>query len=273
MRIAFSTIACPDYGPEAMAEAVHAYGYDGVELYAAEGGVLTPSRLAERLAGYRRALRAVPIVALNSFATLGAAGSERAAQAAALSQAVELASELRCPLVKTFGGEPAGPEGIADVAARAADVLAHATARAERLGVTLAVETHDGFSCGRDLAQLLAGAPGAAALWDVHHPVRMREPPEATDAAIGARVAHVHVKDAAPSADGTSWTLVPLGEGALPFRDVLRLLAGRGFTGAVSVDYEKLWHPELAAPEESLPQHARVLREAIAAVERNSVTP
>ena len=125
------------------------------------------------------------------------------------------------PLVKAFGGDV--PDGVSreEVAATGAELLARASARAGRLGVTCVVETHDGFCRGRDLAALLALAPPAAtgALWDVHHPVRMGEAVEKTDDAIGERVAHVHVKDAVAS--GAGWRFTALGEGALPIPELL----------------------------------------------------
>lgn len=274
MRIAFSTIACPAYAPEEMAEAARAYGYDGVELYAAWGETLTPARLAPRLERVQRALHGVPIVALNSFATLGDLdASEQCANEAALIHALELASELSCPLVKAFGGEIPDGRSRAEVTVAAAGLLARVAVRAESLGVAVVVETHDGFSRGRDLAALLRLTPkgDVAALWDVHHPVRMSETVETTDAAIGERVAHAHIKDAVRGGEG--WRFTALGDGALPVPAMLSHLARRGYDGVVSVDYEKLWHPELDEPEVSLPQHASVLRLQIANAERGSPPP
>jgi sugar phosphate isomerase/epimerase len=271
VRIAFSTIACPGYTPDQMAEAARAHGYDGIELYAARGRTLTPDVLAPELPRMRRALHGVPIVCLNSFATLGALDAGvRAESEAALGLAIELAAELECPLVKAFGGEvPDGSSPDAVVRAAAA-MLSGVADRAERLGVACVVETHDGFSRGRDLAGLLALAPATGALWDVHHPVRMGETVEATDAAIGPRVTHVHVKDAVASPDG--WRLTALGEGELPVSEMLTRLACRGFEGVVSLDYEKLWHPELDEPERSLPRHADTMRLEISAASRRAET-
>jgi sugar phosphate isomerase/epimerase len=99
----------------------------------------------------------------------------------------------------------------------------------------------------------------------------MGETVEETDEAIGARVAHVHVKDAIASGDG--WRFTTLGEGALPVPELLTMLARRGYDGVVSVDYEKLWHPELDEPEHSLPQHAAVLRREIAAAGPRAEVP
>jgi len=108
---------------------------------------------------------------------------------------------------------------------------------------------------------------GFAALWDVHHPARMGEAVVETDRAIGARVRHVHVKDARRTGDG--WELVPLGEGELPVREMLACLAVRGYAGVVALDWERMWHPELAAPDTALPHHAAILRDYLAEIERH----
>ncbi len=100
------------------------------------------------------------------------------------------------------------------------------------------------------------------ALWDVHHPYRMGEPVADTDALIGSRVRHVHVKDAVRAGDG--WSFLRLGEGELPVQPMLRALAARGYDGYVSVDWEKMWHPEIEDPETVLPQYAETLRRYLA---------
>ena len=50
-----------------------------------------------------------------------------------------------------------------------------------------------------------------------------------------------------------------LGDGEVPVRDMLALLSGGGYQGWVSVEWEKRWHPEIAAPEVALPQHLAML--------------
>jgi sugar phosphate isomerase/epimerase len=105
--------------------------------------------------------------------------------------------------------------------------------------------------------------PAFAALWDVHHPYRMGEAVEETDRLVGHRVRHVHVKDAVRAGDG--WQFLPLGEGELPVQAAIERLAARGFDGAIAVDWEKMWHPEIAGPEVALPQYASKLRAYIGA--------
>ncbi|MGH2344941.1 MAG: sugar phosphate isomerase/epimerase family protein, partial [Chloroflexota bacterium] len=178
IRIAFSTISCPDYTIEQIAAAAHAYEYDGVELYALAGQRLLPNELGAHLPSLRRAFGpdGIPIVCLNSWAHLSSAdATERAAQEARITRAFELASELQCPLVKMFGGDL--PEGLST--AWVYDYMAEAIIRlcrqARRLGVRLVLETHDGFSRGATLAELLqrVSDPAFGALWDIYHPYRM----------------------------------------------------------------------------------------------------
>jgi fatty-acyl-CoA synthase len=79
-------------------------------------------------------------------------------------------------------------------------------------------------------------------------------------AALGQRILLAQVKDArrdAGQADG--WQLTLLGEGEVPVRDMLGLLAAGGYQGWISVEWEKRWHPEIEEPEVALPQHLKLL--------------
>jgi sugar phosphate isomerase/epimerase len=73
---------------------------------------------------------------------------------------------------------------------------------------------------------------------------------------------HVQVKDARRSvAHKGGWQLVSLGEGEVPVREIIRLLAAGGYEGYLSVEWEKYWHPDIEEPEIALPQHLKVLQE------------
>jgi fatty-acyl-CoA synthase len=264
MKIAFSTISCPDYTLEQMAESVRKYGYDGIELYALEGQRLLPALLAERLDEAKAALRGIPIYSINSWARLSDPdAAARKAQAKQIEESFELAARLGAPLVKTFGGElPAGyaPDVVFDYMA---ETLAGLAERGKALGVTLVLETHDGFCRGEFVGALLqrVAHPNFAALWDVHHPYRKGESVAETVNHLGARVRHAHVKDAVRDGDG--WKFVLLGEGELPVQEMIEALARQGYSGAIAVDWEKMWHPEIAGPEVALPAYSKVLRTMI----------
>jgi sugar phosphate isomerase/epimerase len=262
-RLAFSTLAFPA-APLADALALgRDCGYQGVELRLIDGELIDPAALdAAARSRVRRAISAagLPVIALDSSVRVG---GERPGPE--LHRFLELASDWEAPLVRVFGGPlpPPGPERSAALAAAAA-VLEAAAPAAARLGVAIGVETHDDFSASAVLARLLAlvSAPEIGAVWDSHHPHRMGEPPADVYARLGPRLRLAQVKDArrAPErADG--WQLVPLGQGEVPVREMLRLLRAGGYDGWVSVEWERRWHPELDPAEVALPQHMAVLRD------------
>jgi sugar phosphate isomerase/epimerase len=190
---------------------------------------------------------AVPLVSLDTSIEL-ARPFERA-----LPAALELADAWGAPIVRVFGGEVGAPD---DVARRLEPTLE----RAEELGLTVALETHDDFSSAELVAELLrrVETPCFAAVWDLHHPYRVGESPEEVVRALGTRIALVHVKDARRRGDG--WELVALGDGEVPVRESLGILREAGYEGWLSVEWEKRWHPELAEPELALARDGATLR-------------
>jgi sugar phosphate isomerase/epimerase len=259
-KIAFSTLAFPDASLAKALSFGRYWGYAGVELRLIDGELIDPSLPGPTRAEIGRTVAAagLPVVALDSSVQLTAddPGPE-------LRQFLELASDWEAPLVRVFGGSLAAenPARAAQLAA-AARVLEAAVPAAERLGVTVAVETHDAFSRSATLASLLelVDSPWVGAVWDSHHPHRMGERPAEVNVNLAGRVMLAQVKDArrAPDRDD-GWQLVPLGEGEVPVREMLTLLADGGYQGWISVEWEKRWHPEIEEPEVALPQHLRLL--------------
>jgi sugar phosphate isomerase/epimerase len=259
-RIAFSTLAFPGASLATAVSLGRDWGYAGVELRLIDGELIDPGMPPSARATVKRTAAAagLPIVAVDSSIQLTgpAPGPE-------LHRFLELASDWESPLVRVFGGPLATEKPARQTQlAAAARVLEAAVPAAERLGVSVGVETHDAFSKSSTLAALLelVPSPRIGAVWDSHHPYRMDEQPADVQANIGSRVLLAQVKDArrAPERDD-GWQLVLLGDGDVPVREMLELLAGAGYPGWVSVEWEKRWHPEIEEPEVALPQHHRVL--------------
>jgi sugar phosphate isomerase/epimerase len=273
VKIAFSTIVCHEYTLPQIADACHRHGYDAVELYGLEGEKVTPDYLESRIDDVRRDLADVTVAAAHSWTYLDFRNDdEQRARAAIIEKAIEQASSLEIPLVKFFGQAP--PPDLArtdayDVMAEAAAPLAR---RAGALGVTLMVETHDGLPRGADVKPLLDRVqdPALGVLWDVFHPHRCGEDVRETDELIGARTAHVHLKDNLrqpgqyPEAF-KGWHPVPPGDGEVPNREAVALLRARGYEGYVAVDAERMWRNEgvYDEPEVILAQYAQAMREYV----------
>ncbi|HUU54810.1 MAG TPA: sugar phosphate isomerase/epimerase family protein [Armatimonadota bacterium] len=251
MKLAFSTLGCPEWEIDQIIDAARASGYDGVELRHYKGSLDLPKVLGAFPGGVnefrRRFARAgIEICCLDSSVVLSGAESSISDG----EQMIELALGLGAPYVRVFGGEvPAGEK------------LSRMGKRAAQRGKRVILETHDAFSVGREVAELLeaAGEEGTGALWDLHHPVKQGEPPEETARLIGDRTYHTHVKDS--GSDG-SYTL--LGEGNVPLKDLVAELHAVGYRGYLCLEWEKAWHPELAGPEVVFPQAARYLSDLLA---------
>jgi len=260
MRLAFSTLAFPAATLARAAALGSQYGYQGIELRLIDGELIDPSMPAAARAAVRRttASAGLPVVAVDSSIRLtGDSPGEE------LSRFLELASDWECPLVRVFGGSLSDEAEVRrEQLAGAARVLEASIPLASRLGVAVGVETHDSFSAASTVAGLLAtvDSPWVGAVWDSHHPYRMGESADDVYAALGQRILLAQVKDArrdAGQADG--WQLTLLGEGEVPVRDMLGLLAAGGYQGWISVEWEKRWHPEIEEPEVALPQHLKLL--------------
>ena len=258
VRIAFSTLAFPDASLASAVSLGRQWGYAGVELRLIDGELIDPRMPAPARAQVKRTVTAagLPVVAVDSSIRL--TGEDPAPD---LRRFLELASDWEAPLVRVFGGAlPADQAERQERLRSAARVLESSVPLARRLGVAIGVETHDDFSASSVVAELLALADPqwVGAVWDSHHPYRVGETPADVYANLGPRILLAQVKDARRRPDG-EWQLVLLGEGEVPVREMLRLLASHGYRNWISVEWEKRWHPEIADPEVALPQHRRVL--------------
>lgn len=263
MRLCYSNLACPDWSFEQTVEAVGTYGFDGLEIRLFDGDVVTPALSPSARQRGAVALRdnGVEAAALNT--SLQVTAEDRREFLSALEVLSEIAEQWGAPLIRLFGGKlPPEPADRREALKKAGDLLVEAVPVAGGHGVRLALETHDDFSSAHTVAEALSYTGGSAgAVYDSHHPHRMGESPSEVIEALGPLMWHVQVKDARRMPGDHKWQLVPLGEGEVPVKELVRLLPGAGYDGWVSLEFEKKWHPELAPPEEALGPQLQLLRE------------
>lgn len=265
MKFGVSTLGCPGWSLEEVADRVRGYGYEGIELRLLDGEVITPALLRSNLDRITRLFGGgnPEVLSLGTSVRVAtAAPDERAAHLRDLDEFIQLAHALGVPRIRVFGGRGVEGEPFDTTADRAADFLNRAAESAAGTGVTIALETHDDFSRSDAVAAALSrvASPAVGALWDVHHPYRMGENVAQAWTNLSNRLVEVHVKDARRRPDGT-WQLVLLGQGEVPVREIVRALALRGYNGYVVDEWEKKWHPEIAEPEVAFPHELAMLRE------------
>lgn len=251
----FSTLGCPELSLDAVLALAAKHEVGSVEVrslggttelanyFAAHFG--SPQALAEHLRG-----SAVRIVAFDASLRLVNGTSTERDQLVAM---VPWAEALGLKWLRVFdGGKTAD---AADIAA-AYETLSwwRELRRKNRWRVDLMVETHDSLITAERILCWRNAGLDVAILWDAHHTWRKGgEDPAATWDAIASSVVHVHVKDSidVPSARHPFTYVLP-GDGGFPVARTLAALSASGFSGPVSLEWEKLWHPYLPSLEEAL---------------------
>jgi sugar phosphate isomerase/epimerase len=255
-QLAFSTLGCPAWDLDRIISGAVEYGYDAVEirgyLEQMDLPLAWPFTAENRAETHRKFEDAgIEVCCISSS---GIVAQKNVDHVRAHS---ELAQALGAPLVRVFGGRLTENVPHHEAIAIAAESLREFGDVAAENGVSIVLESHDDFSTGVQVAELIAAAahPSVFSLWDLHHPFRQGESPETTFGYLKDTVRHVHIKDGLPP---DHYTL--FGEGDIPLIPMLDLLLENGYTGPISLEWEKRWHADLPEPEIAFPQHAKALR-------------
>ncbi|MCL2360698.1 MAG: sugar phosphate isomerase/epimerase [Defluviitaleaceae bacterium] len=248
MKLAFSTLGCPDWDITQVAEKAAEYGFDGVELRIKDDRhVDSKMSISERKAVREMfSSKGVEIPALAGYTVFcGDDTAELNSNGEMLLKNAQLASDMEVPYLRSFpGGRGITNWGI--------DALHRYCEKVKPLGVTVLMETHDSMKTGKQAAKLLrdVNSDGLAILWDIHHSITDNETPEDTWQAVGKHIHHLHIKDG-----DSAHKPCLMGEGVLPIPEIVKLLKEKGFKGFLSFEWEKTWIPELAEPEIVLPEY------------------
>ena len=242
MKLAFSTLACPQWSTEQVVSNAFNLGYDAIELRLLDGAVIDPIKDAAKVVQAVKLSRSsgLEVCALDTSSRVNQPDDEGRAQTLADLRAwFRLAQEVQVPLLRIFGGsgksdtQPQPTEQEAD--RQVIDFLGQIAQEAERVQVTVALETHDSFSSARRVGNILKAVNSqfVVALWDSQHPYRVGETAEEVYAYLGHNnIVHVHVKDALRiGPTEKDWQLTLLGEGEVPVREQLQLLQQNGYNG------------------------------------------
>jgi fatty-acyl-CoA synthase len=249
MKIAFSTLGCPDFSWPEIYSMAKDLGFDGIEIrglgneiFAVQAQPFTESQLprtVKKLAELR-----LEIPCLSSGCCLKF--TEKAEQNyGEVVQYMELAAKLGTPYVRILADLDPQPGGEVDD-----EVVLAALRRlipvAEAKGVTLLVETNGVYSDTVRLCKLLdhAASDAVAALWDTHHPYRYAgETPGNTVKNLGAYIQYVHIKDSVVADGMTKYRL--MGEGDLPVDEIMLALRSINYDGYISLEWVKRWAADL----------------------------
>lgn len=271
MKIAFSTLGCPDWSFSEIFATAKDLGYDGVEirgvkkeLFAPDIPEFTPQKKDETLVSLARLGISIPC--LTSGICVRDYGSDSAADEKMRSDAamyVKTAGEFGIKYIRILGDKDVMPQGEVDdkkVAAALKDFIACSKDIGDAVFL---LETNGVYGDTKRLANVLesVGDPRLAALWDIHHPFRFfGEKIEDSYKNIAPYIRHVHVKDSVVLEDTRAVRYKMTGKGDIPVEEAVEVLRRNAYDGYISLEWVKRWCADLEAPGIVFVQYINYMR-------------
>ncbi len=249
MKIAFSTLGCPDFSWTDIYTMAKDLGFDGIEIrglgkdiFAVRAQPFKEDQIAlteKKLSALR-----LKISCLSSDCCLKYADKAEENHQEIL-QYIMLASKLNTPYIRILADDKPHPDGEVDDKVVIA-ALHRLIPIAEQHNVTLLVESNGVYSDTSRLRSLLEhiSSDAVAALWDFHHPYRFAgETPGQTVQNLGAYIKYVHIKDSLVVDGEIQYRM--MGEGDMPIDDMMLALQSINYDGFISLEWVKRWAPDL----------------------------
>jgi sugar phosphate isomerase/epimerase len=265
--LGFSTLGCPAWDWIPILDFAAKHGFASIELRGLQKAMDLTERPEFSLARIQQSKkeltdRGLRVSCLGSSARMHETEPDvRKAQMDEARRFIDLAAALGAPYVRVFG-DKLDATRREQVVAHIASGLAELGKYAGDRGIAVLIESHGDFVQSPLLKELLgrADSPHVALLWDAHHTFAAgKEEPEHTFAALGKYIRHTHLKDSRPGEKERQYVLT--GEGDVPVRRQVQILAKNGYKGDYSFEWEKRWHPEIPEPDVAFPHYARVVRD------------
>lgn len=228
------------------------YGFNFIELRSL-GGTLD----LVRYFGKYPILREDSFIEVSSVNTSFCLCEATEAAVEGLMAIADLASVLKARYLRVFGSKDragaATPDDLERSAAAVHEVRARLARR--RLGCELILETHDIYSRSDSCLCLNARlSEPLSILWDSHNTWKEgREELSLTWERLSPFIRHVHYKDSIEEeGQAKRYRYALPGCGDFPDSELIELLISGGYRGGISLEWERLWHPELPPLREAL---------------------
>lgn len=271
---AFSTVACPDWSIEKVAEQAKSMGYEGVELRTLGGGstklasdpaLSDPAKIRDILAA-----SGIKPVCLSTSSSLHDrdAGASKASYYE-INKHLEMAAAIGAPMVRIFGQKVSPNEHRNGVLERIASRIPPLAEKAGELGIELLFENAGSFAMAKEWWWLLnmINHPMVGISWNLANAAAADPHERGGGMAVtmlNSRIKLVKVKD---TKIGQGIGFTALGDGDCNIPLFLKKLRGIGYEGFISVEWDRLWLPSLAPAEEYLPDALARLKKWMAEID------
>ena len=265
--LSFSTLGCPDWSFDKIVNFAASNHYDGIEIRGIQREMYLPKCpvfSADKINDTMQLLKdkGLRIVDLGSSAAMHV--SDAAERKKNLDEArafIDLAQQLHCPYIRVFPNDFPPNQDRNTTMELIAKGLHELGDYAKNTSVTVLMETHGQVVKTDDIAHImqLAAHPKVGLVWDIVNMWSVtKESPVQVYQKLKPYIHHAHIKDLRITDGKETYTL--LGEGISPVFEGIDVLYKNGYNGYYSFEWEKLWHPEIAAPEIALADYPVKMR-------------
>lgn len=264
--LSFSTLGCPDWTLQQIVDFATQHHYQGIEVR----GILRQldlSKCKEFSKENKSATLKLMVDNGLKFVDLGsscnlhiAEPQDRKKNLDEGKRFIDLAQEFNCPYIRVFPNNFPKEEEKNATMDRIAKGLLELADHAKGGNVSVLVESHGDLLFVEDLEKVMKAAenPHVGMVWDVTNMwIKTKESPTLAYEKLKKYIRHTHIKDA-KMADGKI-RYVLLGQGEVPIFEAIDVLALGGYNGYLCFEWEKLWHPEIEAPELAFANYAEVM--------------
>lgn len=272
-KLSFSSLGCPDWSWDEIVNFASTHGYTSIELRGIKRELdLTKCKEFSSTDNINATLRQLQdkglhLVDLGSSCNLHIAdAAERKKNLDEAKQFIDLAQQTNCPYIRVFPNNlpKEGKEAALDLITKGLTELGD---YAKNTNVTVLMETHGDLVHVADIEKVITQASGlhTGLVWDISNMWTItQEPPTMVYDKLKKYIKHTHIKDA-KLLPGGKLDYALLGKGEVPIFEAIDLLAKDGYKGYYSFEWEKLWHPEIAAPEVALADYPIAMQQHFAA--------
>lgn len=264
-KLAFSTLACPDWSWQEIVSNARKYGFQGVEIRGIQSELSIPDSIYFKGQAWKDSLKladdnGIQIINLNSSSHLHETDPlKNKKQMDEVKRNMELAAKLNCPFVRVFPdrfpAELTKEQTIDLFAGRLNELREYGKGS----GVKVLLDAHGDLSDSSDIKAVLDKTEkgGTGLIWDYFNMYsQIHEELDPMFENLKEYISLVQLKDGTTDKEGAH-VYTFLGGGFLPKMAILEKLDEINYNGFISFEWEKTWHPELPDPEIALPDFIR----------------
>jgi len=267
--LSFSTLGCPDWDLQRIVDFAAKNNYHGLEVRGINRELNLPNcpefNSPKNILASRRLVedKGLKFIGLGSSAALHYSDlKERNKNLDEAKRFIDLAQQLNCPNVRVFPNN--FPKGVdkAQVIELISEGLLELGDYAKDRNVKVLLESHGAVVHSDDLSKIMKSAKhsNVGMIWDIVNMWdKTKESPVKVYAVLKDYIDHTHIKDMKTVEGKIQYTF--LGRGETPVFDAIDILAKNGYKGYYSFEWEKMWHPELEAPELALLDYPKVMND------------